>query len=106
MAKAKNSPPKKSRSAAPATTPLAVEPDLDRALDLAMRLMAVPGKSGEERGVVQLITSELKKAGAKAADISNDDVTTRSPLGGEIGNLVYQLPGTIKGPRRLLMAHM
>jgi tripeptide aminopeptidase len=106
MAKTKKSAAPKSVAAPVAPHAPAVEPDLTRAMDLVMRLMAVPGKSGEERGVVQLITSELKKAGAKAADITNDDVTTRSPLGGEIGNLIFQLPGTVKGPRRLLMAHM
>jgi tripeptide aminopeptidase len=107
MPKTKKAPAAKSapESASP-SAPSAPEPDLTRALDLALRLMAVPGKSGEERGVVQLITAELKKAGAKASDITTDDVTTRSPLGGEIGNLVFQLPGTIKAPRRLLMAHM
>jgi len=106
MAKTKKSPPAKSSAKPAPESAQAFEPDLQRAIDLVMRLMAIPGKSGEESGVVRLITSELKKAGAKPADITNDDVTTRSPLGGEIGNLIFQLPGTVKGPRRLLMAHM
>lgn len=80
--------------------------DSDRALDLVMRLMAVPGKSGEEGQVVELITAELKKAGADVRQIAVDDTPKRSPLGGETGSLVFKLPGTSAGPRRLLMAHM
>lgn len=68
--------------------------------------MAVPGRSGEEQGVVELITAELRRAGAKSGDIATDDVHTRTPLGGNVGNLTFKLPGTIAGPRRLLMAHM
>lgn len=68
--------------------------------------MAVPGGSGKESKVVELITAELRKAGAKPKDIETDDAPKRSPLGGEVGNLIFKLPGTIKGPRRLLMAHM
>jgi tripeptide aminopeptidase len=94
MPKLKTAPTKKSAS------------DEDRALDLVMRLMAIPGKSGEETGVVELITDELRRVGAKAADIEIDDVTKRSPLGGNVGNLIFKLPGTLAGPRRLLMAHM
>lgn len=82
------------------------EPDSDRALDLVLRLMAVPGRSGEEGRVVDLITTELRRAGAKPRHIVTDDVVRRSPLGGEVGNLIFQLPGTIDAPRRLLMAHL
>jgi tripeptide aminopeptidase len=84
----------------------ATEPDLDRALELVMRLMAIPGGSGDEGAVIDLIVAELRKAGAKAVDISTDDVFKRSPLGGKVGNLFFTLPGTEKAPRRLLMAHM
>src|SRR5262245_57728881 len=87
-------------------TPAAIEPDLDRALDLVMRLMATPGGSGDEGAVIQLITAELRKAGAKAGDVTTDDVFKRTPLGGKVGNLFFTLPGTERGPRRLLMAHM
>jgi tripeptide aminopeptidase len=68
--------------------------------------MAVPGRSGDESAVAELIRTELRRAGAKPRDIGTDDVVKRSPLGGEVGNLVFKLPGTIDAPRRLLMAHM
>ena len=90
----------------PATPNDNLEPDSAKALDLALRLMAIRGRSGEEGKVVELIKSELLAAGANAADIANDDAPSRSPLGGEVGNLVYKMPGTIAGQRRLLMAHM
>lgn len=90
----------------PAAASNDLEPDAAKALDLAVRLMGIRGKSGEERGVVELIKSELLAAGANPADITNDDAPTRSPLGGEIGNLVFKMQGTISGQRRLLMAHM
>lgn len=90
----------------PTTTTGELEPDASKALDLALRLMAIRGRSGEEGKVVELIKSELLAAGADAADITTDDAPSRSPLGGEVGNLIYRMAGTIPGQRRLLMAHM
>jgi tripeptide aminopeptidase len=83
-----------------------IEPDLDRALDLAMELMAIPGPSGQEGKVARFIAQQLRKAGAPASAIRSDDVHRHTPLGGEIGNLLCTLSGTRRGPRRLLMAHM
>lgn len=82
------------------------EPDLKASLKLVLELMAIPGKSGQEAGVVEFITHKLRQAGARAADIQVDDAHRRIPLGGEVGNLIFHLPGTIRAPRRLLMAHM
>ncbi len=82
------------------------EPDLDAALSLVMELMAIPGVSGRETAVIERITAKLREAGADASAIVTDDAHKRTPLGGEIGNLIFQLPGTIAGPRRLLMAHV
>ncbi|HXT58692.1 MAG TPA: peptidase M20, partial [Pirellulales bacterium] len=82
------------------------EPDLDAALERVLKLMAIPGKSGEEGRVVEFIVKQLRKAGAPAAAIRTDDAHRRTPLGGEVGNLICTLPGTLRGPRRLLMAHL
>lgn len=84
----------------------APEPDLRAALALVMKLMALPGTSGHEGQVAAFITRELRAAGAPASAIRTDDVTRRSPLGGETGNLVFRLPGTLDLPPRLLMAHL
>lgn len=78
----------------------------DADLDLIMRLMAIPGKTGEEREIASFVEQMLRQAGAKSSQIQYDDAHQRCPRGGQVGNLIVQLPGTIKGPRRMLMAHM
>ena len=40
------------------------------------------------------------------AAIAFDSAHTKTPVKGNVGNLIVQLPGTLPGPRRLLMAHM
>ncbi|MCK6474662.1 MAG: M20/M25/M40 family metallo-hydrolase [Planctomycetes bacterium] len=83
--------------------------DTKRADKLVMALMAVPGKSGQEAAVASIIERELLKAGAKRSWIFRDDAHRKSPFldrGGQCGNLILKLPGTIEGPRRVLMAHM
>jgi tripeptide aminopeptidase len=68
--------------------------------------MAIPGVSGSEGAVARFITQQLVAAGADAAAIRHDDANQRTLIAGEVGNLVFQLPGSKPGPRRLLMAHM
>jgi tripeptide aminopeptidase len=75
-------------------------------LKLAMELMGVPGASGREGAIIQLIRDKLIRAGIPSARLHGDNVHRRSPLGGEVGNLICRLPGTIKGPRRLMLAHV
>lgn len=83
-----------------------VELDLDAAFDRVMRLMAIAGTSGHEDQVADFIVKQLKKAGAPDTSIQFDDVHLKSPLRGNTGNLVLSLPGTTRGPRRLMMAHL
>jgi tripeptide aminopeptidase len=71
-----------------------------------MRLMAIPGRSGEEAEVAACIERELRGAGAPAAAIRRDAAHRRTPIGGDTGNLVLRLPGTLRSPRRMLSAHM
>lgn len=80
--------------------------DETAAVDRVARLMAIPGKSGHEAAVAQAIVDELKATGLPDSAISFDNANSKSPIGGEIGNLIVKLPGKIKGPRRLLMAHI
>ncbi|MBP87456.1 MAG: peptidase M20 [Planctomycetaceae bacterium] len=85
----------------------AFEPDLNRAFDHVMQLMAIPGKTGQEAKVADFVVRHLRKAGASAKSIETDSAHKRSPIpGGQLGNLVMKLPGTIRGPRRLLSAHL
>lgn len=68
--------------------------------------MAIRGKSCEEAGVVDSIRQELLSAGLPESSIATDQAHKKSPVGGETGNLIVTLPGTRRGPRRLLMAHL
>ena len=73
---------------------------------MVMELMAIPGKSGQEGKVAEFITRKLRDAGAAASAIRTDNAHKKTPVRGEVGNLVFRLPGTVRAPRRLLMAHM
>ena len=66
----------------------AVEPDLDAAFERVMRLMGIPGRSGEEEEVARFVVDELRRAGAPAAGVQFDDAHRHSPLKGSVGNLV------------------
>jgi len=83
-----------------------VAADLVTARRIVLDLLAIPGKSGEEKAVAERICSWLKQAGCPASAISFDKAHMKTPLKGNVGNLIVQLPGTLPGPRRLLMAHM
>lgn len=82
------------------------QPNTQRALQLVMRMMAIPGRSGEESKVVDFVTEKLRRAGAPAGAVVTDGAWKRTPLGGNVGNLIFKLPGTCRGPRRVLMAHL
>ena len=76
------------------------------AISRVTKMMAIPGKSGKERAIADFIKSELQKAGVPASAIQHDSAHRKSHLGGEVGNLIVKLPGTVKRPRRLLMGHI
>lgn len=78
----------------------------DSAVDLVMRMMAVPGRSGHEAAISQLIVDELRRIGISSETVQFDTAHKKSPYAGEIGNLIVKVPGTERGPRRLLMAHI
>lgn len=80
--------------------------DEANAIKLAMELMAVPGRSKQEGKIVDLIVSKLVDAGVSSSNITTDNSPKRIPGGGEVGNLIVNLPGTKRAPRRLLMAHV
>src|SRR6186997_1165812 len=76
------------------------------ALELVMKMMAIPGRSGEEAAIMDFIRLKLIDAGVSANSLSFDDANRRTPLGGQVGNLILKLPGTLRGPRRMLSAHV
>jgi tripeptide aminopeptidase len=81
-------------------------PDLAAARKLVLELMAIRGGSGDEKAVAERIVKHLRAAGCPADAIHFDSAHTKTPLPGNVGNLIVKLPGTVAGPRRLLMAHM
>src|SRR5262245_10629731 len=80
--------------------------DSDRAIDLVMKLMAIPGPSGGEREVADFVRQRLLGAGVPQSLIKMDQAHRRTPLEGNTGNLILKLPGTRRAERRMLSAHM
>ena len=73
---------------------------------MVMQMMAIPGRSGEEAAIMDFIRGKLMEAGAPANAWTMDDAQRHRPIGGQVGNLVLKLPGTVRGPRRMLVAHV
>ncbi len=80
--------------------------DASAAIDRVMHLMAIPGVSCREGKVAEFLQNELRAAGVPATAIAFDTAHRKTPVPGEVGNLICKLPGTVRGPRRLMMAHM
>lgn len=80
--------------------------DPKAALALLMKMLPIAGLSGHEGQIASFIRKQLLAAGARPSAITTDNANTRTPLRGEVGNLIFTLPGTLPGPRRLLMAHI
>lgn len=80
--------------------------DESAAVALMLRLLSVPGRSREEGEIQATIHRELREMGVPDAAMQFDTAHKRIPGGGAIGNLIVKLPGTRRGPRRLLMAHV
>lgn len=79
----------------------------NQALKNLLDLLAIEGPSGRESKVVAAISGKLIAAGCKKAWIKTDDAHKRLGDGYEIGNLIIQLPGTVKSaPRIMFSAHM
>jgi tripeptide aminopeptidase len=75
------------------------------ALRLVTQLMAIPGRSGDEAAVQRFITDQLRAAHVPASAIEWDNTHRHSLVGGQVGNMALKLPGTVRGPRRMLLAH-
>ena len=67
------------------------------ALAMVMEMMAIPGRPGEEAAIMDFIRKKLAAAGAPASAIAMDDAHKRTPLGGQVGNMILKLPGTREG---------
>jgi tripeptide aminopeptidase len=79
---------------------------ISNAENLLRDLLPIPGRSGQEGKVADFIMQKLLQAGAQPSSIRSDDTHRRSSIGGEVGNLVFKMPGTVPGKRRTLSAHL
>jgi tripeptide aminopeptidase len=80
--------------------------DGSEAIATFLEMVAIPGKSGHEAAIAAYVVDRLRHAGVPESAIQVDNAHQKSPYGGEQGNLIVKLPGTAKGPRRLLMGHI
>ncbi len=82
------------------------EVDTKAAMDRFLVLAAIPGRSGEEAAVAEKIVELLRGAGVADSQICFDGAETRTRISGNCGKLIISLPGSGRGPRTLLSAHM
>jgi tripeptide aminopeptidase len=80
--------------------------DVDYAVDLLVRLLAIDSVTGQEAAIAAAIVEELKNVGVPASAIRHDTVNQRISLPTEVGNLIVDLPGTRPGPRLLFSTHL
>ncbi|MBA4029309.1 MAG: peptidase [Planctomyces sp.] len=78
----------------------------DSAIELLLRLLKVPGLSGQEQAISDTVRGELIAVGVPVESIQTDDAPTRIDLPCELGNLYVTLPGTTTGPRIVLSTHL
>ncbi|MBH05416.1 MAG: peptidase M20 [Phycisphaeraceae bacterium] len=87
-----------------------IEPNLKHAVTLVTKMMAIPGKSGQEMSIMNFITQKLRGAGLPASAIKYDRAHKRSHINGEVGNLIVKMPAGAGrrsvGAARLLTAHV
>ena len=108
LAAQKKSRTQKKHPAQSAAQDLTNIPDIDlaRAEKTVLELLKIPGISGQEKQVAEIIQKKLLDAGCPKSFISFDQAHKKTPIQGNCGNLIVKFPGTYRGPRRLLMAHM
>ena len=110
QASRKASPTRAQRATGTGASAHSIQPDLAVARRVVLDLLGIQGVSGREKEVADRICHWLLEAGCPKSSISFDSAHTRTPLKGNVGNLIVKLPGTLPGlqsaPRRLLMAHM
>ncbi|WP_182865096.1 M20/M25/M40 family metallo-hydrolase [Rhodopirellula sp. JC639] len=78
----------------------------NEALQRYLELTAIHGGSGNERDVAARIVDILLQAGLDESAIRHDGAETRTRIPGNCSNVVIDLPGSDKGPRTMLSAHM
>lgn len=81
------------------------ESSADQSFGILKDLLSIPGPSGQEGRVIEYLTAALHSRGIPKSAMIVDDAHKSSPFGGEVGNLIVDLAGDPRLPRRLFMAH-
>jgi tripeptide aminopeptidase len=79
---------------------------IDYALNDLLALLPIEGPPGKERAVAAWIRARLAEMGVPSEKMAHDRAHEQSEYGGEIGNLIVQLPGRQAGPRLMFSTHM
>lgn len=80
--------------------------DKDLAIARLIRFLSVEGITGQEEEIGKEVVKALTKCGVPRSAIKFDAANKKIPLPTQTGNLIVTLPGTIPGPRRMLMTHL
>jgi tripeptide aminopeptidase len=78
----------------------------EKAIQRLMSFLAIPGVTGQEAEVAGAVREALVEAGVPGKSIRHDAANKSIPLPTQTGNLIVSLPGTVSGPRLLLMTHL
>jgi tripeptide aminopeptidase len=82
----------------------------EQALSRLIRFLSVEGITGQEKGIADAVMRDLIESGVQRTDIKFDQVDEKieedADLPSETGNLIVNLPGTIRGPRLLFLTHL
>ena len=81
--------------------------DTAAAVARLMKLLEAPGVTGHEQPIGKAVKAMLTEVGVPPRLIKFDDAHSRIPVPTPTGNLIVQLPGTLKGrPRVMFSAHL
>jgi tripeptide aminopeptidase len=80
--------------------------DVNRAISLLMRFLAVEGVTGHEEAIARDVVRALVEVGVPRRAICFDRANEHIPMPTPTGNLIVTLPGTRSGPRRLFLTHL
>lgn len=77
-----------------------------QALDDLLELLDIPGKPSEEAKVAKHLREKLIALGVPSTSITTDNAQDQSEYGGNTGNLIVQINGTLPGERWMFSTHM
>lgn len=80
-----------------------IDVDTDAAISRLLRLLAVPGVTGDESAIASTIQQELLELGVPVKAMRYDDANKRIPEPTPTGNLIVTLPGTSKKTTKPLL---